>query len=72
VYDWETLEEQLTQSGFSVIGKHGLAFKLFSDRQNEEMFNANIIGEAQIKGLWELGDELPEVAGALMIIVQKI
>lgn len=71
VYDWKTLEEEITKSGYSIIGKHGLSFKLFSDKQNIQMLNANIIGEEQIKGLWKLADELPEVAGAIMIVAKK-
>jgi hypothetical protein len=30
-----------------------------------------IIGEKQIKALWQLGDEMKEVAGAIMIIAKK-
>ncbi|MGP8217174.1 MAG: class I SAM-dependent methyltransferase [Bacteroidia bacterium] len=72
VYDWKLLEEQITKCGFSIIGKHGLSFKLFSDKQNIEMLHTNIIGEEQIKGLWQLADELPEYAGAIMIVAQKL
>lgn len=71
VYDWKTLEEQITESGFSIIGKHGLSFKLFSDKQNIEMLNSKIIAEEQIKGLWQLADELPDFAGAIMIVAKK-
>ncbi len=72
VYDWKSMEELITESGFSIIGKHGLSFKLLSDRQNIEMINANIIGEPQIKGLWQLADDLPEHAGAIMVVAKKI
>lgn len=71
VYNWKILEEQITESGFSIIGKHGLAFKLFSDKQNIEILNAKIIGEEQIKGLWQLADELSDFAGAIMIVAKK-
>jgi len=71
VYDWKTLEDQLAMSGFEIIGRHGLSFKLFSDKQNIEMLNAKIIGEEQIKGLWSLGDEFFNVAGAIMIVAKK-
>ena len=70
VYDWDTLQEQITESGFNIIGKHGLSFKLFSDKQNIEMLNLKIIGENQIKGLWKLGDELSHFAGAIMIVAK--
>jgi 2-polyprenyl-3-methyl-5-hydroxy-6-metoxy-1,4-benzoquinol methylase len=72
VYDWKIMEDLITKSGFSIIGKHGLSFKLFSDKQNIEMLNAKIITEEQIKGLWQLADELPEYAGAIMIVAKKI
>jgi hypothetical protein len=35
------------------------------------MLNANIIAEEQIKGLWQLADELPSFAGAIMIVAKK-
>jgi len=72
VYDWKTLEGQVLASGLNIIGKHGLSFKLFSDKQNIEMLNAKIIAEEQIKGLWQLGDEFPGLAGAIMIVAKII
>lgn len=70
VYDWNSLEAQVTASGFTLIGRHGLSFKLFSDKQNNEMLNAMIIGEEQIRGLWSLADDFPELAGAIMVIAK--
>jgi 2-polyprenyl-3-methyl-5-hydroxy-6-metoxy-1,4-benzoquinol methylase len=70
VYDWSTLEEQIKNNGFNIIGKHGLSFKLFCDKQNIDMLNARIIGEEQIKGLWKIGDEYPNLAGAIMIVAK--
>lgn len=70
VYDWKTLEEQVLESGLGIVGKHGLSFKLFSDKQNIEMLDANIIAEEQIKGLWKLGDEFSDLAGAIMIVAK--
>lgn len=72
VYDWKMLENQIINSGYSIIGKHGLSFKLFSDKQNIEMLNAKIIGEEQIKGLWQMGDQFPDFAGAMMIVAKPI
>lgn len=72
VYDWQTLEQQLLDSGFEVVGRHGLSFKLLSDGQNIQMLNAGIIGEAQIRGLWALGDEYPQLAGAIMLVARKV
>lgn len=72
VYDWQMLENEIIDSGLKIVGRHGLSFKLFSDKQNIEMLNTKIIGEDQIKGLWKLGDELPNVAGAIMIVAKTI
>ena len=72
VYDWKTLEEQIVQAGYAIVGKHGLAFKLLSDKQNIKMMETNIIGEEQMKGLWLLADEYPEIAGAIMIVAKKL
>lgn len=71
VYDWSTLEDQLTRGGFSIVGKHGLSFKLLSDKQNIALLEACIIGEDQIKGLWQLGDDHPEIAGAIMLVARR-
>ena len=70
VYDWPALESQLVECGYRIIGRHGLSFKLLSDSQNIKMLDENIIGKEQIKGLWELADELPEHAGAIMIVAK--
>lgn len=72
IYDWHTLGDHVCSSGYTIIAKHGLSFKLFSDRQNIMMMEAGIIGEEQIKGLWQIGDELPEYAGAMMVVAKGI
>ena len=71
VYDWSLLEGQVKESGYQIVGRHGLSFKLFADKQNVAMLEREIIGPGQIKGLWLLGDEMPEVAGAIMIVAKK-
>lgn len=71
VYDWKTFEEQVVTSGFTLVGKHGLSFKLFSDKQMLAILDSGIIGEEQIKGLWGIGDQLLEMAGVIMIVAQK-
>lgn len=68
VYDWKRLEKELVDSGFRIIGRHGLSFKLFADFQNIEMIKHNIIGEEQLRGLWKIADRYPETAGAIMIV----
>ena len=59
VYDWETLRRDVTAAGYDVVGRHGLALKLFADFQNEKMIEAGIIGDAQLRGLWAFGQHLP-------------
>jgi SAM-dependent methyltransferase len=71
IYDWSLLETHIRNSGYRIIGKHGLGMKLFSDKQNTEIINAKIIGEEQIKGLWKLADEYAEFAGAITIVANK-
>jgi len=71
IYDWETLEKESIESGFNIIGRHGLSFKLFSDKQNIQMLNAKIITRKQIKALWQLGDEMKEISGSIMIVAKK-
>ncbi len=70
VYDWKSLESDVVQCGFRVVGKHGLSFKLLSDKQNVAMIEAGIIGEQQIRGLWQIGDELAEHCGAIMMVLK--
>jgi hypothetical protein len=72
VYDWKTLEDQIAAGGFSIIGRHGLSFKLFSDKQNLAMLAFHIIGEEQLMGLWKLGEDFLDVAGAIMIVAKKV
>ena len=72
VYDWQMLENEIIENGFEIVGRHGLSFKLFSDKQNIEMLKAKIIGEEQIKGLWKLGDEFQNISGAIMIVAKSV
>lgn len=71
VYDWQMLENQISNCGLDIVGRHGLSLKLFSDKQNIEMLDTKIIGEEQIKGLWLLADEIRQYAGAIMIVAKK-
>ncbi|MCX7726197.1 MAG: methyltransferase domain-containing protein, partial [Chitinispirillaceae bacterium] len=70
VFDWKKLETVVKKGGLEIIGRHGLFFKLFSDVQNIAILQNHIIGEEQIKGLWKLADELPELAGGIMIVAK--
>jgi 2-polyprenyl-3-methyl-5-hydroxy-6-metoxy-1,4-benzoquinol methylase len=71
VYDWETLERNVSDAGYEIIGRHGLALKLFADYQNEKMVDAGIIGDPQLRGLWPMADQFREVAGAIMVILRS-
>ena len=71
VYDWSTLEEDVGRAGCRVIGRHGLAFILFADFQNEAMVKHAIIGDTQLRALWSLADEYREVSGAIMVVARR-
>jgi len=71
VYDWSTLEEDVSRAGCRVIGRHGLALKLFADFQNEAMVKHAIIGDTQLRALWSLADEYREVSGAIMVVATR-
>ncbi|MCS6917549.1 MAG: class I SAM-dependent methyltransferase [Chitinophagales bacterium] len=70
IYDWSALEHQLAAAGYVIIGRHGLYLKLLSDRQQEQMLQAKIMGEQQIKGLWTLADQYRDIAGGIMVIAK--
>jgi hypothetical protein len=70
VYDYTTLERELSAAGYEIIARLGLALKLFADFQNEEMVKMNIIGDAQLRGLWSLAEENREIAGAIMVLAR--
>ncbi len=69
VYDWNTLRADVRDAGYAIAGEHGLALKLFADFQNEQIISADIIGDAQLRGLWPLADRYRDVAGALMMVL---
>jgi len=70
VYDSQSLRDELRASGYDVTGSHGLSLKLFADFQNEHMVKAGIIGDRQFRGLWDLAEDFPQLAGALMVIAR--
>jgi len=70
VYDWNTLERDVSAAGYDIVGRHGLALKLFADFQTEKIVAAGIIGDTQLRGLWPLADTYRDVAGAMMILLR--
>jgi hypothetical protein len=70
VYDWTDLEADVERAGYAIVARHGLALKLFADFQNEAIVAADIIGEAQLRGLWPIADRYREVAGAMMVVLK--
>src|SRR5690348_1772357 len=71
-YDWQTSEHAAQSAGYSVVGRHGLSMKLFADFQVEKSIQGGIIGDAQLRGLWPLADEYRNVAGAMMLVLNKV
>lgn len=71
VYNWKSVEADAASAGFETLGRHGLALKLFADFQTEKAITLGIIGDAQLRGLWLLADEYRDVAGAIMLVLQK-
>ncbi len=72
VYDSQSLEDELRQSKYEIAAAHGLAFKLFADFQNEKIVEAGIIGDKQLRGLWDIADEHRGIAGAIMVIAEPM
>lgn len=71
VYDRVDLSRDLQAAGYRVIAEGGLMLKLLADFQLDQMFEAGILGDAQVEGLYRLGLEYPDLCGSLFAVCEK-
>lgn len=63
VYDFDTLENDVTKAGFKLIDKMGVFFKPLANRQIEENWDSQII-----EGFYQLGFDFQENAAEIYVI----
>ncbi|AIL65417.1 S-adenosylmethionine-dependent methyltransferase [Rickettsiales bacterium Ac37b] len=68
VYDRCTLNEELTQAGFSQIMQGGLLLKILADFQLNELFTNGFLSDQHIDALYKLGLEYPDLCGSLFSV----
>lgn len=68
VYDRVTLNRDIHAAGLQTVSEGGLMLKPLADFQMDKMFEAGIIGEAQVEGLYQLGLEYPDLAASLFSV----
>ncbi len=71
VYDRVYLNRDIDRSGFKNIAQGGLMMKILADFQLDELIKLGILKEPQLKGLYELGFEYPDLCGSLFSICKK-
>lgn len=71
VYDRQSLNKDLSDSGFHQLAQGGLMLKPFADFQMNQLMDSGVVGDAQLDGLYRLGLEYPDLCGSLFSICQK-
>lgn len=68
VYDRVILTRDIEAAGLRQVSQGGLLLKLLADFQMDKMIDAEILGEAQLEGLYKMGLEYPDFAGSLFSV----
>lgn len=71
VYDLATLNRDIDAAGLVPISQGGLMLKPFADFQMDQLIEAGIVGDPQIEGLYRLGFDHPDLAGALFAVCKR-
>ena len=70
-YDLPLLRQEITANKMEIAAIGGLMLKPFADFQMNQMMAQNMIGEAQLEGLFQMGLENPDMCGSLCVIVTR-
>ena len=70
VYDQVTLRRELELAGFEFVVQGGIFFKPFADFQMDTLIDTGILGEQQLQGLYNLGNQYPDMCADVYAIVK--
>lgn len=70
VYDQVTLRRELELAGFEFVVQGGIFFKPFADFQMDRLIDTGILGEQQLQGLYNLGNQYPDMCADVYAIVK--
>lgn len=65
VYDRVDLNRDIKKSGLSSIFEGGLMLKILADFQMDQLFEAKLLNDGHLDGLYTLGLEYPDLCGSL-------
>ena len=68
VYDRNLLNRDVERAGLTTVAQGGLLLKLLADFQMDKMIEGGILGAPQLEGLYKMGFEYPDLAGALFSV----
>lgn len=71
VYDRPLLNREIEAAGLEQVAQGGLLLKLLADFQMDRMIDCGILGDAQMEGLFKMGQEYPELAGSLYSVCAR-
>ena len=72
VYERVTLNRDIHKAGLTQVAQGGVMLKPFADFQMDALIDSSIIGPTQIAGLISLGQEYPDLAGALFAVCRNV
>lgn len=70
VYDRQTLTQDISDAGLSVVREGGYLVKPFTHRQMENI--APVLGDSVLDGLYQLGREIPDLASEIFVEARKV
>jgi 2-polyprenyl-3-methyl-5-hydroxy-6-metoxy-1,4-benzoquinol methylase len=68
VYDRVSLNRDLEDGGFTTIAQGGIMLKFLADFQMDRLLDMAVLQKPQIRGLYKLGFEYPDLCGSIYSI----
>ena len=71
IFDIKMLKGEVENCGFHIVDEGGFFIKPFTHKQMQEMYDANILTDKMIDGLYEMTEYMPEYASEIFVNVKK-
>lgn len=70
-YSFDTLENDLKESGLEIVYRSGIFFKALANFQFDKLLKTDIISGDYLKGCYELGFQYPDLCASIFFLCKK-
>ena len=69
-FNFETLEETIKASSYSIVEKSGVFFKALANFQWDELLKREIVSKEYLEGCYLLGQEYPDLCSSIVFVCE--